>query len=63
MNVETLIAKKKELAKLQKQLGRELAMGKYKDSGKIVDLKKEIKTKKLEIGDITKNMIMQITAE
>lgn len=63
MNADTLIVRKKQLGKLQKQLGRELVMGKYRDSAKIIELKKEIKNKKLEIGDITKRMIMQIDAE
>ncbi len=62
MNADTLIATKKELRKLQNRLGRELAMGKYKDTLKIQELKKEIKIKKVQIGDITKAMILQISA-
>ncbi len=62
MSADTLIANKNELRKLQKRLGRELAMGKYKDTVKIKELKKEIKVKKLQIGDITKAMILQISA-
>ncbi len=61
MNADTLIAAKKELAKLQKALGKELAKGKYKDTVTITGLKKTIKAKKLQIGDITKNMILQLS--
>ncbi|HHT50588.1 MAG TPA: hypothetical protein GXZ78_03810 [Eubacteriaceae bacterium] len=57
MTVNELTASKKELSKLQKQLGTEMARGKYKDINKINTLKKEIKQKKLEIGNITRNMI------
>jgi len=61
LTAETLIAAKKELRKFQKQLGRELTKGKFKDTVVITDLKKDIKAKKVEIGNITKNMIMQIS--
>ena len=63
MDANTLIATKKELEKLQKKLGRELAKGKYKDTVAIKELKKEIKVKKLQIGDITKAMILQMSVD
>ncbi|MEL7570536.1 MAG: hypothetical protein AAGU14_08250 [Eubacteriaceae bacterium] len=60
MNADILISEKKELRKLQKLLGIELAKGKYKDTQKILDYKGDIKNKKLKIGNITKNMISQL---
>lgn len=60
MSAETLIAARKNLAKLQKKLGRELGKGKYKDTQAIKGLRKEIKAMKLEIGEITRKMIMGI---
>lgn len=63
MNADTLIAAKKDLGKLQKALGKELAKGKYKDTVVITDLKKTIKAKKLQIGDITKSMIVQLSID
>ncbi len=63
MSADTLIAAKKELGKLQKVLGKELAKGKYKDTLVITGLKKSIKTKKIEIGEITKAMILQLSVE
>ena len=60
MNAETLIAARNKLSKLQKRLGRELARGKYKDTVAIKQLRREIKTMKLEIGDITRKMITGI---
>ena len=39
MDATTLISAKKELRKLQKTLGAELAKGKYKDTRKIIELK------------------------
>ncbi len=63
MNAGTLITAKKDLRKLQKRLGRELARGKYKEPLVIADLKKEIKAKKLQIGNITKAMILQLNVE
>ena len=63
MSADTLIAAKKELRKLQNGLGKELAKGKYKDTVEIQKLKKEIKAKKLQIGDITKAMILQLSVD
>lgn len=63
MSAETLIVAKKELRKLQNTLGKEMAMGKYKDTDKIKTLKSQIREKKLHIGDITKQMIMQLSVE
>lgn len=63
MSADTLIAAKKELSKLQKVLGKELAKGKYKDTIVITDLKKSIKAKKIQIGEITKAMILQLSVE
>ena len=63
MSAESLIAAKKELRKLQNTLGKEMSMGKYKDTEKIKGLKHEIKEKKLNIGDITKQMISQLSAD
>ncbi len=63
MSAESLIAAKKELRKLQNTLGKEMSMGKYKDTEKIKGLKREIKEKKLNIGDITKQMISQLSAD
>ncbi len=63
MSADTLIAAKKELSKLQKVLGKELAKGKYKDTIVITDLKKSIKAKKIQIGEITKGMILQLSVE
>ena len=60
MNAQTLIEARKKLAKLQKKLGRELTKGKYKDTVAIRALRKEIRTMKLEIGEITRKMIMGI---
>ena len=60
MNAQTLIEARKKLAKLQKKLGCELTKGKYKDTVAIKALRKEIRTMKLEIGDITRKMIMGI---
>lgn len=60
MSAETLIAARKDLAKLQKKLGRELGKGKYKDTMAIKELRKQIKAMKLEIGEITRKMIMGI---
>ncbi len=58
MGAETLIAAKKELRKLQNSLGKELARGKYKDPVKINELKHQIRSKKLAIGEITRSMIL-----
>ena len=63
MTAVELIAAKKELGKLQKSLGRELARGKFKDTMRIQALRKEIKVKKISIGDITKNMLLQLEVE
>ncbi len=63
MDANTLIATKKELLKLQKRLGREMAKGKYKDTMAIKSLKKDIRLKKLQIGDITRNMILQLSVD
>jgi hypothetical protein len=63
MSADQLIAAKKDLRKLQKVLGRELAKGKYKDTIAIKALKQDIKAKKLQIGDITKAMIQQLSVE
>jgi roadblock/LC7 domain-containing protein len=60
MNADILINEKKELRKLQKLLGTEMAKGKYKDTQKILQYKGDIKNKKLKIGNITKNMISQL---
>lgn len=46
MDATTLISAKKELRKLQKTLGAELAKGKYKDTRKIIELKNDIRAKK-----------------
>ncbi|MDR2520025.1 MAG: hypothetical protein LBC69_03065 [Eubacteriaceae bacterium] len=59
MTANDLIAAKKELGKLQKQLGKELARGKYKDTLRIQQLRKEIKRKKLSIGELTMNLLLQ----
>ncbi|MGI6348956.1 MAG: hypothetical protein GX245_00225 [Eubacteriaceae bacterium] len=59
MDATTLISAKKELRKLQKTLGAELAKGKYKDTRKIIELKNDIRAKKIKIGDITREMIAQ----
>lgn len=61
--VDKLTVSKKELSKLQKQLGSEMSKGKYKNTHKINSLKKEIKNKKLEIGNITKEMVSQIAVD
>lgn len=63
MNADTLIAAKKALAKMQKNLGKELAKGKFKDGDMVTSLKKDIKAQKLKIGDITKAMILQLDVE
>ena len=63
MTAVELIAAKKELRKIQKSLGKELARGKFKDTMKIQQLRKEIKVKKISIGDITKNMLLQLEVE
>ncbi len=63
MSAEQLIAAKKELRKLQNVMGKELAKGKYKDTVVIQDLKHNIRSKKLQIGDITKSMIAQLSIE
>ncbi len=63
MSADNLIVAKKELRKLQKTLGRELAKGKYKDTIIIKELKRDIRLKKLQIGDITKEMIVQLSVE
>ena len=63
MSADNLIIAKKELRKLQKTLGRELAKGKYKDTIIIKELKRDIRLKKLQIGDITKEMIVQLSVE
>ncbi len=60
MNADILISEKKELRKLQKLLGIELAKGKYKDTQKILQYKSDIKNKKIKIGNITKDMISQL---
>ena len=60
MDANTLIYAKKELLKLQKRLGKEMAKGKYKDTSEIKKLKKDIRLKKLQIGDITRTMITQM---
>jgi hypothetical protein len=62
MTADDLIRANKELRKLQKALGTELTRGKYKDTAKIMELKGEIKAKKLTIGTITKTMISQLTS-
>ena len=62
MNANVLIKAKKELRKLQIQLGREMSKGKYKDTVAIKELKKKIKIEKLKIGKITKTLITQMTA-
>jgi hypothetical protein len=63
MTVNELTTSKKELSKLQKQLGSEMSKGKYKDTNRINSLKKEIKNKKLEIGSITRDMVSQIIVD
>ena len=63
MSAQDLIVAKKELRKLQKNLGRELAKGKFKETIAISDFKHQIKAKKLQIGDITKAMILQLSVE
>lgn len=63
MTTNSLVSTKKELSKLQKRLNVEMNKGKYKDTKKIQSIKKEIKSKKLEIGNITKGMISQIVVE
>ena len=63
MTAVELIAAKKELRKLQKSLGKELAKGKFKDTLRIQELRREIKSKKISIGDITKNMLLQLNVE
>lgn len=63
MNADTLITAKRDLRKLQKRLGKELARGKYKEPLVIAELKKEIKSQKLKIGNITKAMILQLNVE
>ncbi len=63
MSAEQLIIAKKELRKLQNAMGKELAKGKYKDTIAIQELKHNIKSKKLQIGDITKTMIAQLSIE
>lgn len=63
MSADKLIVAKKELRRLQKTLGRELTKGKYKDTVVIKELKREIRMKKLQIGDITKEMITQLAID
>ncbi|MCL1912822.1 MAG: hypothetical protein FWG10_02795 [Eubacteriaceae bacterium] len=63
MNASDLIVAKKELGKIQKALGKELAKGKYKDTVTIIELKKKIKAKKIAVGDITKSMLLQLDTE
>lgn len=63
MAINQLTDSKKELKKLQKKLSSEMGKGKYRDASKIGSLKKEIKNKKIEIGNITKNMISQIAMD
>jgi len=63
MTAKELTSAKKELMKLQKQLSNEMGRGKYKDIAKINALKKEIKSQKIEIGNITRGMISQIAVE
>jgi len=59
MTSDDIIKAKKELGKLQKSLGKELARGKYKDTLKIQQLRKEIRTKKLAIGVITTSLLLE----
>ena len=63
MTANELTTAKKELMKLQKQLSNEMGKGKYRDAARINILKKEIKAKKLEIGNITRGMVSQIVVE
>lgn len=62
MDANVLIKEKNELRKLQKQLGCEMAAGKYKDTVAIKDLKKKIKSEKIKVGDIAKTLITQLNA-
>ncbi|MCL1802170.1 MAG: hypothetical protein FWG30_00800 [Eubacteriaceae bacterium] len=62
MTANDLIIAKKELGKLQKSLGRELAKGKYKDSSRIQQLRKDIRSKKLAIGEITMELLVEMDA-
>ncbi|MFZ7120606.1 MAG: hypothetical protein ACOWWH_06625 [Eubacteriaceae bacterium] len=60
MTSEELINAKKELKRLQSQLGQELVKGKHKDIANIRSLKNNIKNQKIQIGNITKNLISQL---
>ncbi|MFZ7130923.1 MAG: hypothetical protein ACOWWR_01020 [Eubacteriales bacterium] len=60
MSSQMLIQSKKDLKLLQKKLGQELVKGKQKDLTKIRELRNSIKSKKLQIGSITKSLISQL---
>ena len=56
MRTQELALAKKELITLQKNLGKEISRGKFRDEEKIKKLKIEIKNKKYLIGDISKEL-------
>lgn len=63
LNALELINAKKELERIQKQLNKELAKGKFKDTLKIQQLRKSIRDKKIGIGDITKSMLLTLDVD